>query len=150
AVGLPRPRGQRGDDIRPAGCAALVDRRLLHRPRRHRGGHRRPPDLGSRDPFDVPPLSRGHGPLTMDRSAGLKGFAATAVPVAAARTARFEIEEFNTEYAAALDAGDIAAWPGFFTDDALYRITGRDNADADLPVGLVLCEGMGMLKDRAL
>src|SRR5262245_21517121 len=86
----------------------------------------------------------------MDKRAGLKGFAATTVPVEAARTARFEIDEFNTEYAAALDAGDVAAWPGFFTDDALYRITGRDNADADLPVGLVLCEGIGMFKDRAL
>ena len=80
----------------------------------------------------------------------LKGFAATAVPVDAARTARWEIEEFNTAYAAALDAGKVEDWPTFFTDDALYRITGRDNADADLPVGLVLCEGVGMLKDRAL
>jgi 3-phenylpropionate/cinnamic acid dioxygenase small subunit len=80
----------------------------------------------------------------------LKSFAATAVPVDAARTARWEIEDFNTAYAAVLDAGAVADWPAFFTDDALYRVTGRDNADADLPVGLVLCEGIGMLRDRAL
>ncbi|MBI3513253.1 MAG: aromatic-ring-hydroxylating dioxygenase subunit beta [Proteobacteria bacterium] len=86
----------------------------------------------------------------MDKSAGLKGFAATQVPIDAARIARFEIEEFNTAYAATLDAGKVEDWPAFFTDDALYRITGRDNADADLPVGLVLCEGIGMFKDRAL
>jgi anthranilate 1,2-dioxygenase small subunit len=80
----------------------------------------------------------------------LKGFEARQVSAAEARALRTEIEDFNTEYAAVLDAGRVEEWPRFFTEDALYRITGRDNADADLPVGLVLCEGMGMLKDRAL
>jgi len=63
---------------------------------------------------------------------------------------RLEIEEFNSEYAAVLDSGNIEEWPRFFTEDAIYRITGRENADAGLPVGLVYCEGMGMLRDRAL
>jgi len=80
----------------------------------------------------------------------LKGFEATAVPVGPARDARAEIEAFNAEYSAVLDAGQVDAWPRFFTNDALYRITGRDNADADLPVGLVYCEGRAMIEDRAL
>ena len=66
------------------------------------------------------------------------------------RELRLEIEEFNSAYAAVLDAGKIEEWPRFFTDDAVYRITGRENADAGLPVGLVYCEGMNMLRDRAL
>jgi 3-phenylpropionate/cinnamic acid dioxygenase small subunit len=66
------------------------------------------------------------------------------------RELRLEIEEFNSEYAAVLDSGKIEEWPRFFTEDAIYRITGRENADAGLPVGLVYCEGMGMLRDRAL
>ena len=66
------------------------------------------------------------------------------------RALRLEIEEFNAEYAAVLDAGRVADWPAFFTEDAVYRITGRENWDAKLPVGLVYCEGMGMLRDRAL
>ena len=66
------------------------------------------------------------------------------------RALRLEIEEFNTEYAAVLDAGRVADWPAFFTEDAVYRITGRENWDAKLPVGLVYCEGKGMLRDRAL
>jgi len=66
------------------------------------------------------------------------------------RALRWEIEEFNTEYAAVLDAGRVADWPDFFTEDAIYRITGRENWDAKLPVGLIYCEGMGMLRDRAL
>ncbi|MBM3571647.1 MAG: aromatic-ring-hydroxylating dioxygenase subunit beta [Alphaproteobacteria bacterium] len=69
---------------------------------------------------------------------------------ATVRDLRFAIEEFNFEYAAVLDAGKVADWPNFFTDDALYVVTGRENADANLPVGLVYCEGIGMLKDRAL
>jgi anthranilate 1,2-dioxygenase small subunit len=66
------------------------------------------------------------------------------------RELRLEIEEFNSAYAAVLDAGKIDEWPHFFTDDAIYRITGRENADAGLPAALVYCEGMNMLRDRAL
>lgn len=72
-----------------------------------------------------------------------------AVP-ASLRELRLEIEEFNAEYAAALDAGRVQDWPKFFADDAVYRITARENADAGLPVGLVYCEGIGMIRDRAL
>ncbi|HEX9463652.1 MAG TPA: aromatic-ring-hydroxylating dioxygenase subunit beta [Alphaproteobacteria bacterium] len=74
----------------------------------------------------------------------------SALDAAEVRALRLEIEEFNTEYCAALDEGRIDDWPSFFTDDAVYRITGRENADADLPVGLVYCEGRAMLRDRAL
>jgi anthranilate 1,2-dioxygenase small subunit len=66
------------------------------------------------------------------------------------RELRLEIEEFNSDYAAVLDACKIEDWPRFFTEDAVYRITGRENWDAGLPVGLVYCEGTGMLRDRAL
>jgi len=66
------------------------------------------------------------------------------------RALRLEIEEFNTDYAAVLDAGRVSDWPDFFTEDAIYRVTGRENWDAKLPVGLVYCEGIGMLRDRAL
>ena len=64
------------------------------------------------------------------------------------RELRLEIEEFNTEYARVLDDGDLETWPDFFTDDGLYRITSRENADDDLPIGLIYCDGRGMLIDR--
>jgi 3-phenylpropionate/cinnamic acid dioxygenase small subunit len=79
----------------------------------------------------------------------LPGFEPAPVAAALARELRAEIEMFHTEYCAALDEGRIADWPAFFTEDAVYRITARENADAKLPVGLVYCEGMGMLRDRA-
>lgn len=80
----------------------------------------------------------------------LPGFARAAVDAATARALRLEIEEFHADYGAALDEERIADWPDFFTEDAVYRITGRENAAAGLPVGLVWCEGRGMLRDRAL
>ena len=64
------------------------------------------------------------------------------------RELRLEIEELNTEYGHALDSGDLERWPGFFAEDAVYRITGRENFDADLPIGLIYCDGAGMLWDR--
>jgi anthranilate 1,2-dioxygenase small subunit len=66
-----------------------------------------------------------------------------------ARALRFEIEEFNTEYARILDELDVESWCDFFTDDGFYRVTARENYDDGLPVGLVWCEGKPMLMDRA-
>jgi 3-phenylpropionate/cinnamic acid dioxygenase small subunit len=62
---------------------------------------------------------------------------------------RLEIEEFNARYCHALDDGNLQNWPDFFTEDGFYSITARENFDANLPVGLVYCEGRGMMKDRA-
>lgn len=65
------------------------------------------------------------------------------------RELRLEIEEFHVEYCHALDGGDLERWPSFFTEDAVYRITARENADAGLPVGLVYADSRAMLRDRA-
>lgn len=79
----------------------------------------------------------------------LAGFEPTDVEPRLARELRAEIEDFHAEYCELLDEGRIEEWPDRFTEDAVYRITGRENAEAGLPVGLVYCEGMGMLRDRA-
>ena len=63
---------------------------------------------------------------------------------------RHEIEEFNHEYCAVLDANLVEDWPRFFSQDCLYRITARENAELGLPVGLVYAEGRAMLQDRAV
>lgn len=78
--------------------------------------------------------------------------AETAAPPnsAALRELRLEIEEFNNEYAHALDTFDLMRWAeDFFTEDAFYRITAKENYDAGQPAGLVYCEGKPMIKDRA-
>ena len=50
---------------------------------------------------------------------------------------RAEVDSFHVEYCAALDANDIERWPEFFSKDATYRITSRQNALLDMPVGSV-------------
>lgn len=67
----------------------------------------------------------------------------------ALREARFDVEDFHYEYCANLERGEIERWPDFFTDDAMYQVIARDNAESGLPLGLIYCEGKGMLRDRA-
>lgn len=61
-----------------------------------------------------------------------------------------EVEHFNSEYCAVLDAGLVEQWPMFFTEDAVYRITARENAELGMPVGLVYAQGRAMMHDRAI
>ena len=63
---------------------------------------------------------------------------------------RAEVDAFHAEYCAVLDANDVERWPDFFSEEARYRITSRENALLDMPVGLVYCEGLDMIRDRAL
>ena len=56
-----------------------------------------------------------------------------------------EIDEFNSAYAAALDEQRLADWAEMFTDDAFYVVISRENADRNMPVGLIYCENKGML-----
>ena len=65
------------------------------------------------------------------------------------RDLRFAVEELNFDYARVLNDGKIEQWPDFFTEDAVYRVTGKENADRNLAAGIIYCEGKGMLKDRA-
>jgi anthranilate 1,2-dioxygenase small subunit len=60
-----------------------------------------------------------------------------------------EIEQFNARYATALDEQRLQDWVDMFADDAFYVVTSRENADRDLPVGLIYCEGKAMIRDRA-
>lgn len=61
-----------------------------------------------------------------------------------------DVEEFNNAYAAALDEQRLTDWAEMFTDDAFYIVISRENADRELPVGLIYCENKGMILDRAL
>jgi anthranilate 1,2-dioxygenase small subunit len=62
---------------------------------------------------------------------------------------RAEIEEFNARYCGLLDRQELMAWVESFTEDAFYTVISRENFDRDMPVGLIYCEGRGMIHDRA-
>jgi 3-phenylpropionate/cinnamic acid dioxygenase small subunit len=51
-------------------------------------------------------------------------------------------------YADILDEGPLQDWPGFFTEDATYRIVARENFTRGLPLALMLCESRPMMEDR--
>ncbi len=66
------------------------------------------------------------------------------------RALRYEVEELFFAYVECLDEGEVERWPDFFTDDCLYKVISRENFERGLPLGAMLCEGKGGLKDRVV
>lgn len=58
------------------------------------------------------------------------------------------VAELIASYSYAIDDGDIDRWPGFFAARGVYHVTTRENHDAGLPIGLMRCDGRGMMVDR--
>lgn len=79
----------------------------------------------------------------------IPGYERVAVDARIAREARLDVEEFHNVYCDLLDVGDLERWPEFFTEDCLYLVSARENAEAGMPVGLIYAEGRAMIRDRA-
>ena len=58
------------------------------------------------------------------------------------------LHELYADYGAALDARDLQRWPGFFTEDCVYKLQSRENFDRGLPLATMSFESRGMLQDR--
>lgn len=54
----------------------------------------------------------------------------------------------NAAYARAIDTDRLEAWPDFFTDDCLYKITSADNHRRGYAAGIVYADSKAMLRDR--
>ena len=67
-----------------------------------------------------------------------------------ADTARRRIEELVYDYAHCIDDDRLEDWPGFFTDDGVYRVISREDHARGLPVGVMTCTSRGMLHDRVV
>lgn len=63
---------------------------------------------------------------------------------------RARIGGFLLDYVHAIDDGDMHAWPRFFAEDGQYKIITRENYEADLPLGILYCDGAGMMRDRVM
>jgi len=61
-----------------------------------------------------------------------------------------QVEDLLIDYVHAIDDFDLKRWPDFFTEDAVYQIIPRESYDANLPLGILYCEGRGMMSDRIL
>ncbi|MFP6773043.1 MAG: aromatic-ring-hydroxylating dioxygenase subunit beta [Alphaproteobacteria bacterium] len=58
------------------------------------------------------------------------------------------IEAFLTAYVHDIDDGALEGWPNYFTEDGIYQIITRENFEAGLPMGIMYCQGRGMMSDR--
>jgi anthranilate 1,2-dioxygenase small subunit len=63
---------------------------------------------------------------------------------------RSQLAEFNELYVRCLDENRLDDWPGFFTEDAVYKIVPRENLDAGLPGSLLFFDSNAMRRDRVL
>ena len=62
---------------------------------------------------------------------------------------REELEDLYAQYSEIIDGGELERWPDFFAEPCLYRIVSKENYDKGLPLSLMRCESLGMLRDRA-
>ena len=58
------------------------------------------------------------------------------------------LAELNAVYAATIDHDRLEAWPDFFLDDCLYKVTSADNHRAGYQAGIVYADSKAMLRDR--
>jgi len=56
--------------------------------------------------------------------------------------------QLNAEYARALDDGNFEAWPEFFLEDCLYKLTSADNHAQGMEAGVIYADSRNMLRDR--
>ena len=61
---------------------------------------------------------------------------------------RLRLEALAADYVHCIDEDRLEDWPDFFTEDGIYRVTSRENIELGLPVGLIHCDGKGMMRDR--
>ena len=59
------------------------------------------------------------------------------------------LRDLYEDYAAAIDDMRLEDWAGFFTEDAVYKVMGRETFDQGLTHATIYCEGAAMIRDRA-
>jgi 3-phenylpropionate/cinnamic acid dioxygenase small subunit len=63
-------------------------------------------------------------------------------------SALLRVAALNAAYAATIDADRLEAWPDFFVDDCLYKITSAENHRRGYSAGIVYADSRTMLRDR--
>jgi salicylate 5-hydroxylase small subunit len=63
---------------------------------------------------------------------------------------RDTLRDFYDDYYNVLDDLRLDEWPGFFTEDCLYRVIPRENYEAGYTLSTIYAESRGMLVDRVM
>src|SRR5712671_592811 len=82
------------------------------------------------------------GSWVYDRAPGL----AMTRPVEAGT--RVALEELLARYVHCIDNDALEAWPDFFVEGGQYLVTTRQNHSSSWPIGIMYCDGRGMMQDR--
>ncbi|WP_156393306.1 anthranilate 1,2-dioxygenase small subunit AndAd [Burkholderia sp. Leaf177] len=62
----------------------------------------------------------------------------------------FQLHLLQDQYINTLDNDRLEMWPALFTEDCLYEIVPKENADMGLPIGIIFCNNQKMLRDRVV
>ena len=60
----------------------------------------------------------------------------------------YEMHRLQERYVGTIDADRLEEWPDLFTEDCVYEIVPKENAELGLPIGVMHCFGRAMLSDR--
>ena len=60
----------------------------------------------------------------------------------------YRLATLNAEYARAIDDDRLEAWPEFFLERCMYKVTTADNHRKGLEAGIIYAESKAMLQDR--
>jgi 3-phenylpropionate/cinnamic acid dioxygenase small subunit len=63
-------------------------------------------------------------------------------------SALLRVARLNAAYAATIDADRLEAWPDFFVEDCLYKITSAENHRRGYSAGIIYADSRAMLRDR--
>ena len=63
-------------------------------------------------------------------------------------SALLRVAELNAAYAATIDADKLEAWPDFFIEDCVYKITSAENHRRGYAAGIIYADSRSMLRDR--
>jgi len=60
----------------------------------------------------------------------------------------YDLHRLQERYVSVIDTDRLEDWPDLFTEDCIYEIVPKENADLGLPIGIMHCFGRPMLRDR--
>lgn len=63
---------------------------------------------------------------------------------------QYRVEKLLARYVLAIDEDRLEEWPEFFTDDCVYKLLAKENADRGLPIAAIFCDSKAMLIDRVV
>ena len=63
---------------------------------------------------------------------------------------RDALRDFYDDYYNCLDDVRLEAWPGFFTENCIYRVIPRENFEVGYTLSTIYAESRGMLVDRVM